>query len=133
MAITTAKDIILLKMPSLVGPPEDPRIGDFVELAKFRISEIIFVGKYQYALALVVLHQLTLDAQSGGTATTSGSGAAGGIKSEKEGDLSVTYHDASGSFSANKSYWAGTSFGQELLSLWNACILGPRNRFVSGR
>ncbi len=142
MPVTTAKEIVKLKMPSLnlpspsVPPDDNIRVDDFITLAMFFISERIFGPKYEYALALVVCHQLTLDAQGGGDSTTSGSGVVGGIKTEKEGDLARGYGLGNGvnlDLSEWKMYWVSTPFGQELLSLFNACILIPRNRFVSGR
>jgi len=135
MPISTAIEIVQLKMPSLDAGPggsDEDRINDFIELAKFYISENIFQTKYQYALALMVCHQLTLDAQGGGSTTTSGSGVIGGVKSEKEGDLARSYGGMGSNVSESKQYLMSTPFGQELLQLWNACLLLPRNRFVSG-
>ncbi|NJR73245.1 MAG: DUF4054 domain-containing protein [Scytonema sp. CRU_2_7] len=134
MAISTAKEIVKLKMPSLALPgADDARVDDFISLASFIVAESIFADKYQYALALVVAHQLTLDAQGGGNSTTSGSGILGGITSEKEGDLSRNYAGMSSNISERSLYFMSTPFGRELLQLWNACILTVRNRFVSGR
>ncbi len=133
MPTTTAQEIVLLKMPSLVLPDDEERIDDFITLAGFYVSENIFQAKFQYALALVVCHQLTLDSQGGGSTTSSGSGVIGGIKSEKEGDLKRDYGGIGTNISEYKQYFMSTPFGQELLQLWNACILMPRNRFVNGR
>lgn len=134
MATDTAKEIVQLKMPSLdVSGDDSDRVDDFLVLAAFYVSENIFGVKYQYALALVVCHQLTLDAQGGGSTDSSGSGVVGGIKKEKEGDLSREYGGVSQNISQQKQYFMSTPFGQELLQLWNACIFGARNRFVSGR
>ena len=126
MATTTAKDIIELKSPDLVG---DPRIDDFITLAKFHVAESVFMEKYQYALALVVLHQITLDNQGGGSSTESGSGSTGGIKKEKEGDLEREFGNV-GLDGSNqmKKYYNQTSFGQELLQLMDVCIFKARNR-----
>ncbi len=136
MPVSTAKEIVQLKMPSLVFPADEARVDDFISLADFFISERIFSAKYQYALALVVCHQLTLDSQGGGNTSTSGSGVVGGINSEKEGDLARQYGFNNGmniELPEWKMYWVSTPFGQELMSLFKACILIPRNRFVSGR
>ena len=136
MPITTAKEIVKLKMPSLDLAPsgaDEERVDDFIDLAKFSISENIFTVKFQLALALVVCHQLTLDAQGGGSTASSGSGVIGGIKSEKEGDLASSFGGVGTNVSENKQYYSSTPFGQELLQLFRVCILMPRNRFVSGR
>jgi len=130
MPVSTASEIVVLKMPDLAT---DPRIDDFISLSAFYVSESIFSEKYQYALALVALHMFMLDKQSGGNSTSSGSGAMGGIKSEKEGDLSRSFGGMSGNVSQTKIYFSSTPYGLELLQLWNACILMPRTRFVSGR
>lgn len=129
MPVSTAKEIIELKSPSLVG---DSRVDDFISLAELTVSENTFGDKYQYALALVVLHQITLDAQGGGSSSSSGSGVGGGIKSEKEGDLQRTYgsFSSSGETSHRKEYWNSTIFGQEYWQLMQTCLLLPRTRLV---
>lgn len=126
MAISTAQQIIALKSPDHAS---DPRLDDFVKLSKFHISQTVFGTKYQYALALMVLHWITLDAQGGGSSSSSGSGVVGGIKSEKEGDLQRTYNLPSGK-DERDSYLRGTVFGSELLQLWKTIILIPRTKMV---
>jgi len=134
MPTSTAKEIVQLKLPSLdVSGADEARVDDLIELAGFYVSENIFTVKYQLALALVVCHQITLDSQGGGSTTASGSGVIGGLKSEKEGDLAKSFGGMSSNISESKQYLSSTPHGQELLMLFNACILGPRNRFVSGR
>jgi len=130
MPVSTAKEVVELKMPDLVG---DSRVDDMIELAAFYISENIFGNKFQYALGLVALHMLMLDKQSGGSSASSGTGAVGGIKSEKEGDLSRSFGGIGTNIKERNFYYMQTPFGQELLGLFNACILTPRNRFVNGR
>lgn len=129
MPISTAQEIIVLKSPSI---PDDTRLDDFVNLAKFSIASSTFGDKYEYALALLVLHWLTLEAQTGGSATTSGSGASGGVTGKKEGQLSINFGGVPSSVSERRAYLMSTQFGQELLGLWNACIFSARNRFISG-
>ena len=129
MATSTAKEIVELKMPDMVG---DSRVDDIIVLADFYISSTIFKTKYQYALALVALHMLMLDKQSGGSSTSSGSGSVGGIKSDKEGDLARSFGGVGSNVSERNQYFMSTPFGQELLQLWKACLILPRNRFVSG-
>ncbi|MBT8490922.1 MAG: DUF4054 domain-containing protein [Deltaproteobacteria bacterium] len=129
MPIGTAQEIIVAKSPSLSG---DSRLDDFVNLAKLTVGQTIFGTRYQYALALVALHMLTLDSQSGGSSTGSGTGAAGGVKSEKEGDLQRSYGsvDSSSIGNASDAYFSTTSFGQEYLNLKKSLILPIRNRHV---
>jgi len=129
MAISTSKEIVTLKMPDMAA---DPRVDDYISLSKFYISENIFGDKYNYAVALVACHMLMLDKQSGGSSTSSGSGSVGGISKEKEGDLSRSFGGVGSNVADRKQYFMSTPYGQELLQLWNACILTPRNRFVSG-
>ncbi len=126
MPVDTATQIIALKSPDHAA---DSRLDDFIELAKFYINQTVFGTKYQYALALVVLHWLTLDARGGGSSTSSGSGVAGSIKSEKEGDLQRSYSVPT-SKNERKEYLMGTVFGQELLQLWNTFILMPRTKMM---
>lgn len=129
MAISTAKQIIELKSPSLVG---DSRIDDMVDLAKLTVSESVFGNKYQYALALVVLHQITLDSQSGGTSTSSGSGVSGGLTSEWEGDLKKDFGNIGASAVKNlgEAFYMTTTFGQEYINLKRSCIITVRSRCV---
>lgn len=130
MAINTPEDIVAVKCP---GKETDPRLTDMIELAKFTISENIFGEKYEYALALLVCHFFQLEAQGGGSSSSSGSGSVGGIKSEKEGDLARSFGGVSSNIRESKMFLSQTAAGQELLYLFDACILMPRNRFVSGR
>jgi len=127
MAISTAQQIIVLKSPSLSG---DSRLDDMVELAKFHLGPSVWGTKYQYALALLVLHWLTLDAQGGGSSSSSGTGAVGGIKSEKEGDLQRSFGGLPSGVSERRAYLMSTTFGQELLQLQAACLMLPRTRLV---
>ena len=136
MSTTTAKGIVFLKCPGLDSTPggtDDLMVDDLLALAAFYVAQHIFKDKYNLALALVVCHQVTLAAQSGGSSTSSGSGSVGGIKSEKEGDLARSFGGVTSSnLSASKQYWMSTPAGQELMALWSVCIFSARNRFVSG-
>ena len=127
MPIDTAKNIVILKAP---GFSTDTRLDDFIALAETVTSETNFGEKYNYAVALLVLHWLTLDAQGGGSESSSGSGVVGGIKSEKEGDLARSYGGGASGSNAQPSddYLRSTSFGQELLFLRRSCLFLPRNR-----
>lgn len=125
MGIGTASQIIALKSPSHAG---DTRLTDMVALAKLNLSSAVFGVRYEYAVALLVLHWLTLDAMGGGTSTTSGGGTLG-VKSEKEGELSRAYFDPKSS--EGESYYAQTAFGNEFLQLRKSQIVLPMNRFVT--
>jgi Protein of unknown function (DUF4054) len=109
MAITTAQEIIQVRLPALFS---DSRLDDFVALAVLNLSEPVFGVKYVYAVALLAMHMYSKD--------SAGSGA-GGVKSEKEGDLARSY----GGSMTDKDYGT-TSYGQELLQLINNCVWAAR-------
>lgn len=119
-------EIIVLRSPDLNG---DTRLPGMIELAKQLTSDVNFGDKYNHAVALLVLHWLTLDAQGGGSSSSSGSGVVGGIKSEKEGDLSRSYGIPS-STNDKAAYFNSTSFGAELMHIWRSCLILPRTRRV---
>jgi hypothetical protein len=127
MSINTAQEIIALKGPSFSS---DPRLADFVALAKKQISSVNFGTNYEYACALLVLHWLTLEKQGGGSSTVSGSGVVGGIKSEAEGDLSRSYGSSGAAGNSRNEYYGSTCFGQEFLALWKGNLILPRNSYV---
>lgn len=124
MPTNTVSGIIALKSPSFAG---DLRISDLDELAKFHLAQKPFGVRWIYARALLILHWLTLDAQGGGSASTSGSGVIGGISSEKEGDLARSYNTIISSDDKD-GYLKSTSFGAELLQIWKSCLILPMNR-----
>ena len=126
MAVSTVSEIVDVRSPSHSG---DSRIGDLDELAQFHLASSTFGTKWIYARALMVLHWLTLDAQGGGSSSSSGSGIVGGIKSEKEGDLARAYAVPQ-SKDGRDAYLMSTSFGAELLQLWKACLILPQTRRV---
>lgn len=128
MPITTSAQIIAVKSP---GFALDPRLTDFIGLAELQLSKTMFGDKGEYAIALLVLHWLALDALGGGSATTSGSGVAGSIESEKEGELSRSYSIPSGGNQGQAStYYNQTIFGQELYQLIRGCFILPMNRCI---
>lgn len=126
MATGTAQQIIAVKSPSFAA---DPRLADFVTLAAFHVTAAAFGDRYQYALALVVLHWLTLDAQHGGSATVS-AGGGGAVVSEREGDLQRSYSvpDAS----SRESYYSTSIYGQEFLALRRGAFFCPSSRLTLG-
>lgn len=134
MPITTPAEIIAVKAPQYAG---DPRETDMIALAGFHVSQEVFGPKYNYALALVVCHWYAVEELNGGNpgsggGTGSGSGAGGMVKSEKEGDLARTKGNINpNAYSRDADQdWAKTSYGQEFISLRNACIVTLSNRCV---
>lgn len=109
MAIGTSQEIIEVRLPALFA---DARLDDFVALASLNLSESVFGDKYAYAVALLSMHMYSKD--------QSGTGA-GGVKSEKEGDLARSF----GGSMTDKDYGT-TSFGQELQQLINNCVISAR-------
>jgi hypothetical protein len=124
MSITTVADIVALKSPDHAT---DPRLADFEALAAFHLASSVFGNRWVYAKALLVLHWLTLESQGGGNSATSGSGAIGGISSEKEGDLARKFN-AIVSAEDRNGYLKSTAFGAELIQLWRSLILLPMTR-----
>lgn len=130
MSIATAKGIVLLRRPQT---PDDARLLDFVALAELETAESAFGDKYKVAVALRVLHWLTLEEIHGGDldgSTTSGTAVAGSIKAEKEGDLQRQY---GGSLVIAQRYpdLSSTQYGTELLELMKACIIKVRTRMTA--
>jgi hypothetical protein len=78
-------------------------------------------GQTNYAIALVMMHWLTLQSQSG-----TGNAQSGVITSKREGDLAISYaHNTSNN---SNGYWGQTSYGQEYLQLKRSCFMTVRNR-----
>lgn len=121
MSIGTAQQIIELKNPTLIG---DPRVSDYISLAKLNLASRAFGAKYEYAVALLVLHQIAIESQS-----SSGANAIGPVSSKKEGQLAVTFGGVSSNTPWTKQYLMSTAYGQELQFLYNSTIFTPRNRF----
>lgn len=120
MSISTAQQIIELKSPNLVG---DTRVPDYIELAKLNLSPRAFGARYEYAVALLVLHQISIESQS-----TSGANAVGAVTSKKEGQLAISFGGVSSSTPWRKQYFMSTPYGQELQYLFDSSIFTPRNR-----
>lgn len=99
----------------------DPKRQDHLDLASLRTNSRCFGNKYNLAIALRAAHTLTLlqNAQSGLSA-----GGSGSIKSKKEGDLSVTFGGSSDT--GVKGDLGQTSYGVELQSLIDSCIISTR-------
>lgn len=126
MALTIAQ-IIAVKGPTFVG---DSRLAAFEELACLYVGAKAFGAKLNLAKSLIMLHWLTLEAQSGGDSATSGGGVVGGIKKEQEGKLITEFHSTILEGDGD-NYWKSTSFGSEYLTLRRACIIKARNSMVT--
>lgn len=126
MAVSTAKQIVLLRDPSIT---DDATLDDYIELAESCLSPDAFCDKYQKAVALQVLHWYSL---SGRTNGGSGGDIAGAVSSLKEGDLQVSFSKTFSSSNPANAELAQTKYGLELLALQKGCIFAARNRHVSG-
>lgn len=131
MPISTAKEIIGVKAPDI---PQDVRLTDFVNLAKLIVAEAPLGTKFQYALALLVLHWMKLaDMSSGPDGEIDGTmGIAGGIRRKKEGMVELEFNRSENLTGSNDAYryYSQTTFGAEFYQLWRHCFIGPMNRFT---
>ena len=101
---------------------------DYIELSKLQISQCAYKERYNLAVALLTLHQLALDARDGGDDTNPNTNT-GVLKSEKEGDLSVSYgHHSISNLNMNQAYLYQTIYGQELYRIQKMSIFSPRTR-----
>lgn len=131
MSITTAKGIIVLRRPQT---PDDARLTDLIALAELQTSESAFGAKYDYAVALRVLHWLTMEEMHGADADvtaagSSGTAVGGSILQEKEGDLSRQYGGSLVVAQRNPDL-SSTQYGNELLQLMKACLIKFRTTAV---
>jgi hypothetical protein len=121
----------------------DARLPDYVDLATM-LTGTCYGERRNYAIALRVLHYLTLETMRGAAAgtilsgTDSGSAVAGLVTSEKEGDLSRSYENPtasdSGSNGSSKTERYGdlpkTEYGLELIELMNNSLVFARTRIM---
>lgn len=115
--MSTPKEIIVLRAPQYSG---ESRLDDLITLAGEQTGTA-YGGCRNLAIALLVLHWLTLETQN--------NGSAGSVKSEKEGDLQITYNTSVG-VSQKYPDLSQTSYGLELIRLRKSCLLTPRNRTI---
>jgi len=131
MSISTAAGIIAIRAPQWGS---DPRISDMIELATMQTGDC-FGDRKQLAIALRVLHMFAKEAIGGGnpgTGTTGGSGVAGSVRSEKEGDLARSYGLSASASNKNSSDLTSTAFGLELLELIDSTFFLPRTSYMAG-
>jgi hypothetical protein len=114
----TAIQIINLRGPQFSA---DPRLTDLITYVAGELDATFFGDNYQRALALKVLHILTVEQMSQGSdpgVGTSGGNQFGAISSISEGDLSISYRDNAAVGAASRAPdLAATQFGLELLTL----------------
>jgi hypothetical protein len=108
----------------------DPRVGDLIAYAREITSTDAFGMDSERAIALRVLHIFALEAQRAGNpgvGSSSGTGHAGQINSEKEGDLAKGFSTVA---DANKRYGnlSTTVYGQELIELIRGNVMGATTR-----
>ena len=103
----------------------DARLSSFQSQATLRTGTVYGTLRNE-AIALLMLHWLTMDDSRGG-GVVGGSGAAGSIAREKEGALERQY---TLDFRLSMKYpdLSQTRWGMELIGLRKENIMGPRNR-----
>ena len=122
----TATQIVALRAPQYAA---DIRLPDFVTLATMLTAES-FGDRREYAIALRVLHMMSMEALHGGTGSTySGTGASGGVVSESEGQLSRSF-GSSGAATAHNGDLSSTAYGLELMELAEMTFFKPRTRMM---
>jgi hypothetical protein len=104
--------------------PDDPGIESLIEIATELTSDC-FGNFKNYGIALLVMHMATLG-KSGGNQSN---GQTGSLKSEKEGQLQLSY-GFTGSYESRNRYLEQTSYGLELLDLMDRTLVLPMNRFT---
>ena len=108
-----ARDIVTLRAPELATDMD--RVDDLIELSKSGLDSKALGSRYQEALALRVMHWLTMEGRHG---------VGGPVTSETEGSLSRSY-GISGMHNLDS-----TSYGQELKDLIRSTVFAARNRMV---
>ena len=117
----TVQQIIDLIAPHLSS---DSGLANAIILATQRTSESAFGDNFSYAVALRTSHILTLrDMNSNGVNVGLG-GASGSVTSKREGDLAITFGDASSASWSTGSDLELTRYGRELLGLIRGSISG---------
>ena len=107
----------------------DPKIDTLIDLSSTRLSADAFDDNktYEYAVALLVMHWLSLSKQS---QITNNVGGVGGVKSVSEGRLSISFGSLSGNnFNSMLPDLQQTSYGIELASILETVIIPPATRF----
>lgn len=124
MPVNTVQEIIVVKAPDFLI---NARLDDLIDLAKLSISETALKDKYEFALALHVLHIDALSRQGGGSDTTGGSSISGAISKKKEGQLEINFNTPALS-SGSGAFYGQTAYGTELWQLYRSCFTLFMNR-----
>ena len=114
MALTTLQ-IIEVRSAVIFG---QSNINTMIEYAEEQLDETCWGDKYANAVALLTMHNYTVDLRGG---------AGGPVTSAKEGQLSRSF-----GATASPSSWGDTSWGRELQTLSRGRNFGPRNRMMPG-
>ena len=114
MALTTLQ-IIEVRSAVIFG---QSNINAMIAYAEEQLDEACWGDKYANAVALLTMHNYTVDSRGG---------AGGPVTSEKEGQLSRSF-----AATASASSYGSTSWGQELQTLSRSINFGPRNRMMTG-
>ena len=126
----TPREIIDLRAPEYAG---ETRVDDLITFAETKVKENWGDDRSE-AIALLVLHWLTVQKMNGGDQENSGSGLGGFVSSRKEGDLQEQRElgGSSGTMnlSADDLHLLSTQWGQEYIALRAAVFVLPRNRMV---
>lgn len=119
-------EIITLRAPQFAAIP---RLAGLITLSTSLTSAALFKDKYNYAIALRVMHWLTKEQIDGGNLTTSsGISTSGAVSSESEGETSRSYAVSSSSETGSFEDLKTTGFGKELIQLIRGCTFGARTR-----
>lgn len=121
--MATILEIISARAPHYTG---DPRLDTLIEISEQRTSENELGEHYNNAVALRTLHMLALSDK----ASIGGGAVAGPVSTEKQGQLTRSYHSNSSNTSNNNSDLSQTSWGIELESLLMAIIIPFGDRVV---
>jgi hypothetical protein len=114
---------------ALWGPQwsTDPRLSSLITAETSVLNAEYFGARLQEAIALRVLHVLTLEKMSGGnpgTGTNSGE-QIGAISSKSEGELSISFaRPYSSRIGASSDELSATQFGKRFLTLQRQRYLG---------
>jgi len=110
---------------------DNSRLNSLITLAT-GMTGSAFDDCQNLAIALRVMHWLALEGLRGGSVTSSGSGQAGSIQSETEGQLSRSWGNGGASYLQGSRYadLSTTVYGQELQTLMDSCIITVTNRMI---
>jgi hypothetical protein len=118
----TPLEIIQARAPLFAS---EPNVSSLIALATTQTGDFGSPDATNTAIALLVCHWYALDKRDAGT----GSGIAGSITSESEGELSRSYGSTVGAGARNAAL-EQTRWGLELLDLRKSAFFLPRTRMM---